>query len=358
MDGMILDPHSAEWILSLLDDDLDTDERDGLLTGLLQHPGFRAWQETMWGTVSEEFTLALQQALGNGVSQPFPWGLPLTQANALQTILNLKPDVSRLRQSVVHSRCLPIADAVQRTLAALPAETRINGTIYIMVDGTLSGFGGKNAVFLDIAMFPPVYPEKFVLPTLMHELHHVGQDFWRVRDTATERMACRSEGCRWLVTALDHVAQEGIADMYFTPYDLAPLKGTEAHWAQWGITAETVARFHQAVDGALDQFPKLLEEFGRHLLRLAQDAFTADDHDYAVHIAQITVPPSPRPLAHLLGETMIQTIRDWSGDEGVFRIIEHLNQFLPEYQRAAQGLQRSKLPSGVVDRIASLWNRE
>jgi hypothetical protein len=232
----------------------------------------------------------------------------------------------------------------------LPAGTQIRSTVHVLIDGSGSYAGPDGNVILDLTEVPPSDPWAIALSTLAHELHHVGYD------SAIEMNAlshCHLEpNLKLCWRMIDGLLTEGIANAYFTPSGLpsAPDVGTVT---EDGSSLADLRDFIARVEIDKRNMPSLLAEFDQHLgLLLAGDASPTTEY-YVKHL-KWTRPGLVRPVAHFLGEFLINAVRGQFGDAMVVQCIERPWEFLPFYQAVAE---QSSLPMLNAANVATLTER-
>jgi hypothetical protein len=146
---------------------------------------------------------------------------------------------------------------------------------------------------------------------------------------------------------------EGTANACFTPADPAWL-GAMAPGLVDVYGAEVTDAYLHRLTADKVRLPELLQQLDGVLAVLAagQEAPAALSyvHRIAMHREDL-----PRPVAHFLGEAVVEAIRRRAGDAAVVAAIAELQRFVPAYQDAAEAAGLPRLRDETVSSIHRLW---
>jgi len=253
--------------------------------------------------------------------------------------------------------------AAQAAQAVLPGWVSLdNVTVVVVVDGSRAARAEDDGqVFVDLLGLPPSNPGLFLVPVLTHELHHLGFTRARSRDPQPPR----PEATTTLVGILADLVMEGVANAYFTPSDLSWLDpATSVGLSEIGFGPSAVDDFRRSVVASKARFPELLAELERileMLLDAALDTATVPSVPAAAASYAATLKDTredlARPVAHLVGEMMIQAIRAHAGDGAVIRAVARLSEFLPAYQEACSLAGWPSVNPGLIARIGEALSK-
>ncbi len=158
---------------------------------------------------------------------------------------------------------------------------------------------------------------------------------------------------------------EGVANAYFTPSDLSWLDSARsAALSEIGFGPSEIDEFRRRVTASKARFPELLAELERNLELLLEAAVGPPTvrrvpEAAAVYAATLknTREDLARPVAHLVGEMMVQAIRAHAGDGAVIRAVACLAEFLPAYQRASTLAGWPPVNPGLIARVGEALSK-
>jgi len=257
-----------------------------------------------------------------------------------------------------------VRQAAHAARAILPEWVPLDDVVVVVVvDGSRAARAEDNGrVFVDLLGLPPSNPSLFLVPVLAHELHHLGFIRARSGDPQPDRT---DPTAATLVAILADLVMEGAANAYFTPSDLSWLdQARSVALSEIGFGPAEIDDFRRRVIESKARFPELLAELERNL-------------DLLLDAAVDPVPPPPvpeaaaayaetlkntredlvRPVAHFMGEMMVQAIRVHAGDGAVIRAVACLAEFLPAYQQACGLAGWPAMNPGLVARIGEALSK-
>lgn len=314
---------------------------------LLHHPSLEAWYRCHGGT--PDWLDAVGAVLLGGES-PKREGLPLDTLATLQSPRGDQARLDSLLRCADKLQDLPMNEVEARVMRLLPVGTQIRATVHVLIDGSGGYASPDGDIVLDLTQVPPSDPWAIGQWTLAHELHHVGYDSAIQANALSQRQL--EPNLKLCLRAVNGLLTEGIANAYFTPSDLSTIPDVII-LSEVGFDETKLSDFLSRIEADKRKMPSLLTELDQHLgLLLAGDASPATE--YYVKRIKWTRPGLVRPVAHFLGEYMINAIREQFGDAVVVQCIEKQWEFLPAYQMAAE---RSSLSMLGAANVATLTER-
>lgn len=109
---------------------------------------------------------------------------------------------------------LPVEQAVAQAQAALPAQARIDATVYLLLDGRSSGYVLGRCIIIDLLQISNAAE---VEAMLAHELHHIGA-------SSLLPAPCPDPCLREALEALADLVQEGAATYWIDNQRFSPTK--------------------------------------------------------------------------------------------------------------------------------------
>ncbi len=353
--GVILDTSAAEAAAALLRDTaggMALPELAARWVALLGSPAYTAWADAC-SSAPDELLAALRRCPPTPDSV-VPTDLPPPARALLNAFAAGRHHLPDLNIRLSQARSLCVADAAARALAWLPSGTALDATVYILLSGDRQGLAnGRGEVTLDLLAVPSLPASAWMTPLLAHELHHIGSDGCRERDTPAARALAGGGPAAAVATALHMLLSEGTANAFCTPADPAWLRAAAPGLRDVYGAEFTDAYLHRlAADRA--RLPELLHQLDGVLAVLASGRQPPEARAY-VHGIAMHRDDLPRPIAHFLGQAMVDAIRRQAGDGAVVAAIADLRRFLPAYQAAARSAGLPALRDETLASVQRLW---
>ena len=344
-----LDTSAAEAAMALMRDangGIPAPEMEARWMALVGSPAYAAWTS---GEVLTELGRWPPKPDG-----PIPEGLPADVQSVLTAFVEGRRHVDDLSARLAQARALRIADAADRALALLPRGTPLQATVFVLLSGDRQGWANNRAeVILDLLSIPATSAEQLTMPFVAHELHHIGFDWCQARDVRAQGVFAAGGAHAAAARALRMLLSEGTANAFFTPTDEEWLQAiAPAMTDEYG--ADFVNTWLRRVRADRCRLPELVEELASVLAILASGQETPAAKSY---VAGMTTPSDnlARPVAHFVGEAMVNAIRRYEGDEAAVAAIADLRRFVPAYQDAAEAAGLPRLRDETVASINRLW---
>ena len=350
-----LDTSAAEAAVALMQDasgGTAVANMEDRWAALIGSPAYVAWARAS-SCAPDEVLAALRRCpLKPGGS--IPERLPASVRSALAAFTQVRANVDELSARLSQARSLRIGEAADQALALLPEDTALHATVFVLLSGDRQGLAGERGeVTLDLLAVPSISAGALMTSLLAHELHHIALDWWRERDRPAARALAGGGPAAAAVTALHMLLSEGTANAFFTPTDPVWLRAAAPGLADvYG--AEFTDAYLDRLAADKVRLPDLLRQLDGVLAMLASGQETPDAVSY-VHCIAMHREDLPRPVAHFLGEAMVNAIRRRAGDDAVVAAIADLQRFVPAYQDAAEAAGLPLLRDETVASINRLW---
>lgn len=354
--GVTLDTSAAEAAIALMRDangGIPVPEMEARWKTLVGSLAYAAWAEASSFVPGEVLTeLRRWPPKPDGT---IPQGLPPPVQSVLAAFVEGRPHVDELSERLAQARALRIAEAADRTLAFLPPGTPLKATVFVVLTGDRQGLANRRAeVTLDLLSIPATSAEQLTMPLVAHELHHIGFDWCQALDLRAQRVLAAEGAGAAAARVLRMLLSEGTANAFFTPTDEKWLQAIAPALArEYGATFVDTWLRRLTVDRS--RLPELVRELDSVLAILASGQEAPAAMSY---VERITTPTDnlARPVAHFLGEAMVNAIRRTAGDGAVVAAIADLQRFVPAYQEAAKAVGLPPLHDETMASINCLWD--
>ena len=353
--GVTLDTSAAEVAIGLMRDanaGIPVPEVEARWAALVGSPAYAAWAEA--ASLAPDNVLTTLRRFPPNPGGTIPEGLPADVRAVLAAFADGRRHLAELSARLAQARSLRIAEAASQALALLPTGTPLQATVYVLLSGDRQGLANRRAeVTLDLLSIPATSAELLTIPSVAHELHHIGLDWWQKRDARLTRVQVSGGPRAVAARALRMLLGEGTANAFFTPTDEGWLQAIAPALADM-YDAEFIEGWLRRLRTDKARLPELLQELDTALAVLASGQETPEAMSY---VGRMAIPSEAlaRPVAHFLGEAMVTAVRRRAGDDAVVAAIADLQRFVPAYQDAAEAAGLPRLRDETVASINRLW---
>ena len=258
------------------------------------------------------------------------------------------------KSDLMHSRMawlgtIDASDISERVLAFLPEGTPLDSTIHITVDLFNNAFVRQNE--MGVSLLHGAIDRQSFEKTVMHELHHVGFQFWSDRDADRVRLLRGKTGRAVAVIHIQNLLMEGLANFYCTPESV------------FGESSDTAASKeadpYQARLARLQREEKTLFAQTEAILALCLKPGAAYEACWeAFKTIAFDMEDMMLPAGHYLGARMVQTLAQVYPPERILGYVQRLQAFLPSYNEAARKSGGFVFSEPLVELFNQLWVSE
>jgi hypothetical protein len=232
----------------------------------------------------------------------------------------------------------------ERILGFLPAGTPLDSVVHITIDQINNAFVSQGE--MGVSVLKGLADQKSFEEVISHELHHVCFRYWADQDEARQSILREHSGRSIAVMHVENLLMEGLANYYCTPGfvfradpDAPPGDAYQSRLAS--LRHEEQQLFCKAEDIlALS----LEENTGYDACWEAYKAIAMDFEFYML------------PAGHYLGARMIQIMDRLTSRDKILSGVQHLDEFLPLYNRAARQAGGFTFDPLLVEKFGSLFD--
>lgn len=235
--------------------------------------------------------------------------------------------------------------AIQKdVLLHLPEKTEIDFEIHVTIDAFNGGFQYKNGLAYSL-LTDMVNSDSFI-PTIKHEMHHCGVEFWSLKDALRQIILSKKLTISIAVHFLEDLLREGLAIYFFNrdDYDKSSITYTNLD-----------EDYKRVLDTYYNNINKLFMNSNR-LLKMCfdekQDISSCKNLYY-----KLTVDENARhPIGHYIGLKMVETMFKVFTEQEIMLCIKELEHFLPMYNQAAAKTNQFIFDNQILSEISKLFN--
>jgi hypothetical protein len=233
-----------------------------------------------------------------------------------------------------------------RVLAFLPAGTPLDSVIHVTVDLFNNGFVHRRE--MGVSLLKGMADRETFEDTVAHELHHVCFRFWSERDAVRQALLQERSGRAVAMSHVQNLLSEGMANYYLTPGYVfrqspqePPADPFQARLARLQREEGELFALAEAILAT-----SLEPGAGYEPCREAFEALALDMEEALL------------PAGHYLGARLVETMAQVHPRDLIVRCVEHLPEFLPSYNQAAQEVGTPVFDPQLVDRFTRLWDTD
>ena len=217
--GVALDTSAAEAAVAMLrqmGEGAPPADLEACWATLVDAPAYRAWASASVARPDE--LLATLRSCPPTPDSAVADGAPAVVRGVLSAFADGRDALATLSARLAQARMLPVSEAARRALACLPPGTALQATVFVLLCGDRQALANdRGEVTIDLQVVPSIPADPYMLALLAHELHHIGLDWCRQRDSAAARAREAGGPTAAVVTALHMLLSEGTANAFFTP---------------------------------------------------------------------------------------------------------------------------------------------
>ncbi|NIQ05241.1 MAG: hypothetical protein GWO20_05805 [Candidatus Korarchaeota archaeon] len=290
---------------------------------ILSHPDIKQWLRAYgWiGNASTKFEKILRSLHAEPPSDLGQWGNKIVEG-----IRIAYENPEKMRDNLQYIQSYDWNVAVQKALAYLPENTKLEPMMIVTVDGFNGGMFRHDTVFLSLVFFDPSQVD---MKTFAHEFHHMGVDYWWQNHPLIHKFMeepKKEVKEYYFVKLFTYLVSEGMANAFCSPQAITKING-EGPW---------IAQHNEMItiyENRLDVLFNRLEQLLKQILQESKD-------DLSIPFERFTFDKDGRgiPPGHFLSGRMVQAMIDASSisQDQIIGLIKDPFNFLNLYNKAAK----------------------